>query len=115
VRVGRQLSTDLTLIGRDETVDQTEGTILQRVGGTWYLLASDGDAREYRVYDLAMRHLGRLDAPYGTNIPHPMVVPLPERGRTRWHMLTFDGTQYAEPVLGYGGHGDFIVMRAQRT
>jgi hypothetical protein len=104
--------TDLTLIGRDETVDQTEGTILQRVGGTWYLLASDGDAREYRVYDLAMRHLGRLDAPYGTNIPHPMVVPLPERGRSRWHMLTFDGTQYAEPVLGYGGHGDFIVMRA---
>jgi hypothetical protein len=107
--------TDLTLVGRDETVDQTEGTILQRVDGTWHLLASDGDAREYRVYDLAMRHLGKLDAPYGTNIPHPMVVPLPERGRTRWHMLTFDGTQFAEPVLGYGGHGDFLVMRAQRT
>jgi hypothetical protein len=30
-------------------------------------------------------------------------------------MLTFDGTQFAEPVLGYGGHGDFLVMRAQRT
>jgi hypothetical protein len=29
-----------------------------------------------------------------------------------WWLLTFDGTQYAEPVLGYGGHGDFIVMRA---
>jgi len=107
--------TDLTLVGRDETVDQIEGTILQRVGGTWHLLASDGDAREYRVYDLAMRHLGKLDAPYGTNIPHPMVVPLPQRGRTRWHMLTFDGTQFAEPVLGYGGHGDFLVMRAQTT
>jgi hypothetical protein len=112
--VGRRL-TDLSLVGRDETVDQTEGTILQRVGGTWHLLASDGDAREYRVYDVAMRHLGKLDAPYGTNIPHPMVVPLPEQGRPRWHMLTFDGTQYAEPVLGYGGHGDFLVMRAQRT
>jgi hypothetical protein len=106
---------DLRLVGRDESVDQTEGTILQRVGGRWHLLASDGDAREYRVYDLAVRHLGRLDAPYGTNIPHPMVVPIPDRGRTRWLMLTFDGTQFAEPVLGYGGHGDFLVMQAQTT
>jgi hypothetical protein len=23
-------------------------------------------------------------------------------------MITFNGTQYAEPVLGYGGHGEFI-------
>lgn len=107
--------TDLTLVGRDESVDQTEGTILQRVGGRWHLLASDGDARRYRVYDLAVRHLGYLDAPYGTNIPHPMVVPIPERGRTRWQMLTFNGTQFAEPVLGYGGHGDFLVMQAQTT
>jgi hypothetical protein len=107
--------TDLTLAGRDESVDQTEGTILQRVGREWYLLASDGDAREYRVYDLRVRHLGNLNAPYGTNIPHPMVVPIPERRRTRWMLLTFNGTQYAEPVLGYGGHGDFLVMEAQRT
>jgi hypothetical protein len=107
--------TDLALAGRDESVDQTEGTILQRVGGRWHLLASDGDARQYRVYDLAVRFQGTLHAPYGTNIPHPMVVPVPDRGRTRWLMLTFDGTQFAEPVLGYGGHGDFLVMEAQRT
>jgi len=30
-------------------------------------------------------------------------------------MLTFDDTQYHEPVLGYGTHGDFIVLRAAQT
>jgi len=102
---GRTLE-DLTLVGADLSVDQTEGTIIQRFGRDWYVLASDGDARLYKVYDLRMRLLGTLDAPYGTNIPHPMIVPV----RDRHWLLTFDGTQYAEPVLGYGGHGDFIVM-----
>ena len=105
----------LTLAGRDLSVDQTEGPILQKIGGTWYLLASDGDARKYRVYDLRANLLGHLNAPYGTNIPHPMVFPVSERGRTRYMMVTFDGTQYAEPVLGYGTHGDFIVMSAPET
>jgi hypothetical protein len=102
---GRSL-TNLARIGADLTVDQTEGTIIQRLGREWYVLASDGDARVYKVYDLRMRLQGTLDAPYGTNIPHPMIVPV----RGEYWMLTFDGTQYAEPVLGYGGHGDFIVM-----
>jgi hypothetical protein len=105
----------LTLAGRDESVDQTEGTILQKIGGTWYLLASDGDARNYRVYDLRANLLGYLNAPYGSNIPHPMIFPISERGRTRYMMVTFDGTQYAEPVLGYGTHGDFLVMSAPET
>jgi hypothetical protein len=96
----------LTLLGADTTVNQTEGTILQKFGNRWYVLASDGNARQYPVYDLRMRRLGTLNAPYGTNIPHPMVVPAGDR----WRLLTFDGTQYAEPILGYGGHGDFIVM-----
>lgn len=101
----------LQLVGADLSVDQTEGCILQRVGRDWYLLASDGDARQYRVYDLGMRFLGTLDAPYRTNIPHPQIVPVPARGGTEWWMVTFDGTQYAEPVLGYGGHGDVLIMR----
>lgn len=105
---GADYARDLTLLGADTSVDQTEGTILQRFGSTWYVLASDGDARQYKVYDLRMRPLGTLDAPYGTNIPHPMVVPV----RRGWWLLTFDGTQYAEPILGFGGHGDFIVMAA---
>lgn len=101
----------LTLAGADPSVDQTEGTILQRVGGRWYLLASDGDARRYKIYDLRARLLGTLDAPYRTNIPHPQIVPVPAgRGENRWLLVTFDGTQYAEPALGYGTHGDVLVM-----
>ncbi|MBP2336516.1 hypothetical protein JOF41_002694 [Saccharothrix coeruleofusca] len=106
---GADYAESLRLVGADTSVDQTEGTIIQRVGPDWYVLASDGDARQYPVYDLAMRKLGTLDAPYGTNIPHPTLFPV---GR-EWWMITFDGTQYAEPVLGYGGHGDLIVMRAR--
>jgi hypothetical protein len=105
---GADYDQGLTLLGADLSVDQTEGTILQKIGGHWYVLASDGDARQYPVYDLRMRKLGTLDAPYGTNIPHPMLV----RVGGRWWMITFNGTQYAEPVLGYGGHGDFILMRS---
>ncbi|RSN45195.1 hypothetical protein DMC64_20370 [Amycolatopsis sp. WAC 04197] len=105
---GADYDSGLTLLGADLSVGQTEGTILQRVGGRWYLFASDGDAREYPVYDLRMRKLGTLNAPYGSNIPHPMLV----RIGGRWWLPTFDGTQYAEDVLGYGGHGDFILMRA---
>lgn len=106
---------ELTSVGADTSVDQTEGTILQKIGGTWYLLASDGDARQYRVYDLRVEFLGTLSAPYGTNIPHPMVIPVSEAGRTRYLLLSFDGTQYAEPALGYGTHGDFLVMAAPET
>ncbi|GAB2747171.1 hypothetical protein [Amycolatopsis magusensis] len=105
---GADYTEGLRLVGADLTVDQTEGTILQKIGGRWYLLASDGDARQYPVYDLKMRKLGTLDAPYGTNIPHPMLV----RVNGSWWLPTFNGTQYAEPVLGYGGHGDFILMKA---
>ena len=105
----------LQRVGADLSRGETEGVILQKIGGRWYLLASDGDERQYRVYDLSMRLLGFLDAPYGTNIPHPQVVPVSDRGRTRYLMITFDGTQYFEPVLGYGTHGDLIVMRAAQT
>jgi hypothetical protein len=102
---GRSLES-LSLVGADLSLDQTEGPIIQRLRGKWYVLASDGDARVYRKYDLSMRPQGTLDAPYGTNIPHPQVF----RYRDKYWMVTFDGTQYAEPVLGYGTHGDFIVM-----
>jgi hypothetical protein len=105
---GADYADSLRMVGADNSVDQTEGTIIQRVGRKWHVFASDGDARQYPVYDLSMRKLGTLDAPYGTNIPHPMLLQV---GR-EWWMITFDGTQYAEPVLGYGGHGDLILMRS---
>jgi hypothetical protein len=30
-------------------------------------------------------------------------------------MVTFNGTQYHENVLGYGTHGDFYVMEAAQV
>ena len=107
--------TKLTRVGADLSRGQTEGIIIQKVGGRWYLLASDGDERQYRVYDLSMRLLGFLNAPYGTNIPHPQIVPIPQGGRTYYLLITFNGTQYYESVLGYGTHGDLIIMRAAQT
>jgi hypothetical protein len=110
---GRGFS-DLVLVGKDATKRATEGTILQEIGGRWYLLASSADTREYLVYDLAVRQVDTLNAPYPTNIPWPMVVPVPAaRGRTKYLLITFNGTQYFEPVLGYGTHGDFFVMEAE--
>ncbi len=101
----------LSLVGADTSLHQGEGTILKQVAGDWYLLASDGDKREYPVYDLSMKRLGSLDAPYRTNIPHPQLVERPGGG---YLMVTFDGTQYGESVLGYGGHGDVLVMSTAR-
>jgi hypothetical protein len=105
----------LSKVGADLSRDQTEGTILQKVGGRWYLLASDGADRQYRVYDLSMKLLGFLKAPYGSNIPHPQVVPIFKRGQTSYLLITFEGTQYHEKLLGYGTHGDLIIMRAAQT
>ena len=106
---GSGYDSGLELVGRDEEPQECEGPIIQRVGGAWYVVASNKDAEEYRVYDLSMRQLGVLDAPYVTNIPHPQIVDVPGGGHL---MVTFDGTQYAENVMGYGGHGDVLVMTA---
>ncbi|SDG69882.1 hypothetical protein [Klenkia brasiliensis] len=98
----------LRRVGGDPGRSQTEGTVWQRFGDGWYLLASDGDARTYPVYDAQLRERGLLQAPYGTNIPHPMVVP----AAGAWWVVTFDGTPWGDDVLGYGTHGDLVVMRA---
>jgi hypothetical protein len=105
----------LSKVGADLSRDQTEGTILQKVGGRWYFLASDGADRQYRVYDLSMKLLGFLKAPYGSNIPHPQVIPISDRGQTTYLLITFEGTQYHEKLLGYGTHGDLVIMRATQT
>lgn len=102
----------LELVGAATDLHQCEGPILAQVEDRWWLLASDGDNRLYPVFDLQMRRVGRLDAPYPTNIPHPQIVPLPEGGHL---LVTFDGTQYAEKVMKYGGHGDVVVMRSTQA
>jgi hypothetical protein len=108
------------LVGADASKNATEGTILQKFGGSWFVLASNGDdsppeiQQQYPVYDLGMKQVGVLDAPHPTNIPWPMVFPVPLRGgNDRWVMVTFNGTQYHGDLLGYGTHGDVVVMEAR--
>ncbi|HEY0773320.1 MAG TPA: hypothetical protein VGD51_04500, partial [Nocardioidaceae bacterium] len=98
----------LQRVGEATELDFCEGTILARLGDEWRVLASDGKARCYPVFDLSMRRVGDLDADYGSNLPHPNVVELPDG---RLLLLTFDGTPHRQRVLGYGTHGDVIVMR----
>lgn len=89
---------------------QCEGPILVRDGEQTWLLVSDGAERSYPVFDLSGARVGVLDAPYGTNIPHPQVVPDPAGG---WWLLTFDGTPYHRRLMGYGGHGDVVVLHTR--
>lgn len=107
---GKPYGAELSLVDVDDTMREGEGPIIQQLNGAWYVLASNKDAEEYPVYDLEMRNLGSLQAPYVTNIPHPQVVNLQGGGHL---LVTFDGTQYGEDVLGYGGHGDVVVMAAR--
>ena len=93
----------------------TEGTTFARLDGELRVLASDGRDNprrlrgRYPVLDLGLREVGTLDAPYPTNIPWPTLVEL---GSDRL-LVTFDGTPYGGDLLGYGTHGDLVVMRAQ--
>jgi len=80
---------DLTLVGRDAPLNQSEGMVMQKVGGTWYVLCGSGGGErgalpeKYRIYDLNMVFLGYLNADFTGNIPHPMVTPLPVNGNTK--------------------------------
>jgi hypothetical protein len=110
---GASLSS-LKLLGADPTRRATEGTTLLDLDGRLVVLASDGrDGRRgqreaYPLFDLSMRQTGALDAPYPTNIPWPTLAPLEEGS---WLVLTFNGRPAGGKLLGYGTHGDLVVMR----
>ena len=76
--------------------------------------ASDGRAgprgtrARFPVLDLTMADRDVLDAPYPTNLPWPSLAPLDEG----WLMATFNGLQAGGKLLGYGTHGDLVVMRS---
>jgi hypothetical protein len=104
----------LARVGGAEELRQCEGPVLVEREGRHWLLASDGAGRRYPVFDLAMRPAGHLEAPYPTNIPHPQLV---RRDDGSWLLVTFDGTPTDRgavrgSVMGYGGHGDVLVMSA---
>ena len=99
----------LELVAAADDLTQCEGPIFAAVGSETWLLASDKVGQNYPVFDLDGRRRGRLDAPYPSNIPHPQLIPDPGGG---WWMITFDNTQYARRVMGYGGHGDVVLMHS---
>lgn len=106
---------DLTLRGAATDRRSTEGPTLARIDGAWRLLASDGPdnprglRERYPVFDLEMREIGTLAAPYPTNIPWPTLVPTSDGGHL---MVGFDGTSYGGRVVGYGSHGDVVFARS---
>lgn len=112
---------DLTLRGAATDRRATEGTTIVRIGDDWRVLASDGrdNSRATRgrfpVFDLDLREIGTLEAPYPTNIPWPTVIAPDEyRPDDGWSLVTFDGTPAGGRLAGYGTHGDVVVMRASR-
>ena len=111
-REGGDYHEGLTVRASDPGVRRTEGCVLQRFDTGWYLLATDDEERRYRVYDLDLREIGALDAPFLEGGPHPQVFPVPGDGRD-WMMLTFANIQFHEKVLGYGTEGDVVVLRGR--
>ncbi|KRA38613.1 MULTISPECIES: hypothetical protein [unclassified Nocardioides] len=111
---------ELTLRGAATDRRATEGTTIVRIGDDWRVLASDGrdSSRATRgrfpVFDLELREVGALEAPYPTNIPWPTVIaPDESRPDDEWSLVTFDGTPAGGRLAGYGTHGDVVVMRAR--
>lgn len=98
---------DLTLRGAATGLTQSEGTTLAHLDGAWRVLASDKHTRRYPVFDLEMREVGALQAPYPTNIPWPTLVPVGDS----WLLVGFNGRPTGGPVPGYGTHGDVVFSR----
>lgn len=100
------------LLGDAADRTATEGTQIVRIDGQWLLLASDGRDNPARlrerfpVFDLTMREIGTLEAPYPSNLPWPSLL----EHDGRWLMVTFDGTPHGGRVAGYGTHGDVLVF-----
>jgi hypothetical protein len=106
---------DLRLRGAATDRTSTEGTTLVEVDGRMVVLASDGrDSRRgvrarFPVFDLALSDVGLLDAPYPTNLPWPSLAEVDGE----WLLVTFNGRTAGGGLLGYGTHGDLVVMRSQ--
>lgn len=105
---GLAYDNELTFEAAETLHHQTEGTLITMIEGVPYIFASDGDTRDYPVYDMRMNRISQLDAPYGTNIPHPLLIDTPGGP---W-FFTFDGEPWCDDVLGYGTHGDIIIYRS---
>ncbi len=92
----------------------TEGTTLLRADGAWWVLASDGRDNpvgmraQYPVFDLDLRQVGTLDAPYPTNIPWPTLARVDDG----WLLVAFNARRQGGRIVGYGSHGDLVIARS---
>lgn len=97
----------------------TEGTTLLRLDDRWVVLASDGrdgqrgQRERFPVFDLALREIGALVAPYPTNLPWPTVTREGDDDGDEWLMVAFNGRAEGGRLVGYGSHGDVVLMRAR--
>lgn len=104
---------ELSLVAAAPERRATEGTTLLRVDDEWWVLASDGrDGRRgerarFPVFGTDLVERGALDAPYPTNLPWPTLA----RVNGRWLMVAFNGMPSGGRLLGYGTHGDVVLMR----
>lgn len=104
----------LTLRSAASDRTATEGTTLVRLDEGWRIVASDGkdgakgQRERFPVFDLDLTEVGTLAAPY----PEPTNLPWPTLARTGsgWLMTTFNGRPRGGRLLGYGTHGDVVVM-----
>jgi hypothetical protein len=99
---------DLTLRSAVSGHRETEGVTLLRIDGGWRLLASDGVASRYPVFDLDAREVGALDAPYPSNIPWPTILDV-DGGQL---LIGFDGEPVGGRLVGYGSHGAVRFARS---
>jgi hypothetical protein len=103
---------ELTLVAAAPERRATEGTTLLRVDDELLVLASDGrDGRRgerarFPVFGTDLVERGALDAPYPSNLPWPTLA----RVDGRWLMVAFNGVRSGGRLLGYGTHGDVVVM-----
>jgi hypothetical protein len=109
---------DLRLLAAATDRRATEGTTLLQLDGRWVVLASDGrDGRRgqrerFPVLDTALREIGTLDAPYPTNLPWPTLARDDSDGGG-WLMVAFNGRPEGGRLVGYGSHGDVVLMRGR--
>ena len=106
---------DLRLLGAATDRTATEGTTLLELDGEVVVLASDGRdgprgrRARFPSFDLAMTDRAVLDAPYPTNLPWPSLAHVDGT----WLMASFNGRPAGGKLLGYGTHGDLVVMRSR--
>ena len=104
----------LTLVGAAVDRRATEGTTIVDIDGQLRVLASDGrDGRRdqrarFPIFDTSLLEVGVVDAAYPTNLPWPTLARVDDG----WLLVAFNGRPRGGKLLGYGTHGDLVVMRS---